>query len=793
MKIVARITVVLCFAWMGVWVLWGSTTSGYAWFLNDMARSFSEDNPKAALPLLVLAVPILVAGAVTALCWTSRGELSSSTPARWNSMSLGGRLRFLWSDERSLFLVFCIIPFVIFISSYVRRHLNKIEADDSGKYDDPMAVTNKTIMEQANAFAFVAVIGFNLLLILVARHSPLLAIVAWSRPHALIFHRWLGVTVILTSLLHGFLHIYRWIAVQHHALGYMITIPSECWQDWNGYEPECDDCDCHDHWKNVTGCLAAIPLLTILISSLEPVRRRIYRLFYAIHVIAAPLGLVMVIMHYSKAFLYLSGGILFYLASSMPVFVEQSCSRQGSPVTLSSAEQVDSPPPVDDELVISTNSDRPCVSLTVHVSPMALERYRAGQYVRLWCPEISREAHPFTISPVVHGGEQHNDNHGTTTSMRILFRQTGQFTKQLGHTLLQCEIPPRIFLEGFHGSPNRMDQLRRHDSVLILAGGIGITPYLSLLTTIRQSWPGTKKPSPLDQDNFTCAKVIQLHWICRDRGLIDYIRSEYLNRIVETVSGDYQIHCTIHYTGWATNEEFNCDAAGGREGGMAGGIHKQDFENPPTSVPFQPSKFAVGTHATYRGNIPLFLSFAAIGSIGMAFIWMCYTRWDDGSIVALLPLLILCLVVGGLVNRLLPDHGKRFTALSSLEEEEDVVFTDSANDHGSSELELTTKRTEDGHDDTLSDEFGDLSLSVPKHNAPMASSSFVRVEDGRPHVPHIVSQAALDTALCPGIFACGPKSLMQSVRGAVRMGGSLWPSGGCNCGDIAVYEEAFEL
>jgi hypothetical protein len=69
MKTVARTVVaVLCFVLMAFWVIWGGTESGYNWFLNSVARQFSAIEPKSALALLVLALPVLLSGIVATIC-----------------------------------------------------------------------------------------------------------------------------------------------------------------------------------------------------------------------------------------------------------------------------------------------------------------------------------------------------------------------------------------------------------------------------------------------------------------------------------------------------------------------------------------------------------------------------------------------------------------------------------------------------------------------------------------------------------------------------------------------------
>lgn len=62
------------------------------------------------------------------------------------------------------------------------------------------------LKRQANAFGFASLIALSLLLIPVARYSPLLAVLGWPPSRAIVFHRWMGFVAVVGVLLHGGLH-----------------------------------------------------------------------------------------------------------------------------------------------------------------------------------------------------------------------------------------------------------------------------------------------------------------------------------------------------------------------------------------------------------------------------------------------------------------------------------------------------------------------------------------------------------------------------------------------------------
>jgi hypothetical protein len=123
----------------------------------------------------------------------------------------------------------------------------------------------------------------------------------------------------------------------------------------------------------------------IMATTIAPhLRRNCYALFYIVHRVAGPLVLLGTILHWNRSILYLAGGLLYYVASSTPVWFEQYCrqrfqSRQG--VRIVSVERI--------------GATRTVVALTVEATPAAVQIHRPGQYVKVQAPELSWVTHPF--------------------------------------------------------------------------------------------------------------------------------------------------------------------------------------------------------------------------------------------------------------------------------------------------------------------------------------------------------------------------------------------------------------
>merc|ERR1712151_21859 len=94
-----------------------------------------------------------------------------------------------------------------------------------------------------------------------------------------------------------------------------------------------------------------------------------------------------------------------------------------------------------------------------------------------------------------------------------------------------------LTIDGFFGdidSKNYNNVLNKHNTIVFIAGGIGITPFISMITSFVSILSKQK------QDHYNSGiedekkKIhIYLHWICRDHGLVDYILSNLLPKVIK--------------------------------------------------------------------------------------------------------------------------------------------------------------------------------------------------------------------------------------------------------------------
>ncbi|XP_028656250.1 NADPH oxidase 4 isoform X1 [Erpetoichthys calabaricus] len=129
---------------------------------------------------------------------------------------------------------------------------------------------------------------------------------------------------------------------------------------------------------------------------------------------------------------------------------------------------------------------------------------RPGQYIVLYCPSISAvENHPFTLTLCPSRKRE---------TFCIHFRVLGDWTKRLQELLLSdlnTDLPvfhqkryPKLYVDGPFGSPS--EDIFNYEVSLCVAGGIGVTPFASVLHSLLDEWRHYK------------LRRLYFIWVCRE-------------------------------------------------------------------------------------------------------------------------------------------------------------------------------------------------------------------------------------------------------------------------------------
>ncbi|KAG9052245.1 hypothetical protein FS842_010248 [Serendipita sp. 407] len=278
-----------------------------------------------------------------------------------------------------------------------------------------------------------------------------------------------------------------------------------------------------------TGFAALGSLIWLYLGSLPIVRKRLYECFYVLHIAASILFVAFLYKHgfglldtdaYMKATLILFG--FGFLARFLYMVVINVFFRHRAQLSLQSGLV---------RIAIPTNLNwSPGMHIFirfVHVRPF--------------------ESHPFTLSSLpVPKGEGRKQN-----EMTLLIKPETGFTRLLS-AVAATATPGREFpviLDGPYGEGG-MNSLRAFDSVLLLAGGTGISFILPLLSDLARSM----------KDKDSLCKVVELVWAVKDIGLVKSFESQLLEAKQVASSAGGAINVQIYTTGTSPgDEELNLD------------------------------------------------------------------------------------------------------------------------------------------------------------------------------------------------------------------------------------------
>jgi predicted ferric reductase len=259
-----------------------------------------------------------------------------------------------------------------------------------------------------------------------------------------------------------------------------------------------------DNWKNKYGLCGLACLCFVYFSSLPIVRRKKFDLFYYSHF--AFVGYYVLGSYHSPTDFYnfAWAALAFYLLDRL---VRLFWGIYPQKVSL-----------------LSISEDASHIRIRFRKHPLA--RYSVGQYVFINFPEISvLDWHPFTLS-----------NGPSESELEVNIKSLGSHTKNL---IAKAKLKDGLWIrvDGPYGK--WPFNLRRYSSVVLLAGGVGITPVLSFLREVYQygrSASGNTEP---------VLKDIYLVWVMRSASEYAWF-SECMEEILARGGGEGGAYPALH-------------------------------------------------------------------------------------------------------------------------------------------------------------------------------------------------------------------------------------------------------
>ncbi|KAH0370459.1 hypothetical protein KCU65_g2492, partial [Aureobasidium melanogenum] len=383
------------------------------------------------------------------------------------------------------------------------------------------------------------------------RNNLLIIITGWSQSTMLAIHRWASRVATVQAVVHSIIYTitYFWTG---GAAAYR-TEAAMAYYWW--------------------GIIATVVLCISVCFAILPIRIRSYEVFLVTHIAFAILALVGCWYHIDLRFGNKWGyKVWLYIAFAfwafdrlMRFFRLVYYNYAGSPIA-----------------VVKQISHTDILQMTIH--PKKAWKVRPGQHSFLYIPLLGKpwENHPFTIAswsspeptrktPVVsdaaiakeagiHNVEiddpsdsQHSHTLNHSGQVVCLMRARKGMTASLLYKLRRSganSLPISIFTEGLYGGHHAtLQPLKTADTILCVAGGIGVTSCMSFL----QQYVNESRPTePASKSLMSCATRFVLAWSAREEAIIQHVS---ISLLPDPTAQDKH----LEYQFWCTGEQSSQD------------------------------------------------------------------------------------------------------------------------------------------------------------------------------------------------------------------------------------------
>ncbi|WCJ22746.1 ferric reduction oxidase 2 [Euphorbia peplus] len=263
----------------------------------------------------------------------------------------------------------------------------------------------------------------------VARGSSVLPLFGLTSEASIKYHIWLGHAVMAFFSAHGFSYVLFWIVTNQ---------PSEMLQ-WS-----------KTGISNLAGELSLLAGLGLWATTFPRIRRKVFELFFYTHHLYI-LFMIFFLFHVSFSFacIMLPGFYLFVVDRYIRFLQSRTSVRLASARVL------------------------PCQTLELNFAKSPSLSYNPTSVMFINVPAISKlQWHPFTIT---------SNSNLETENLSVMIKNEGIWSSKLYQMLSSHSSPDRlqVSVEGPYGPTST--HFLRHDTLVMVSGGSGITPFISII------------------------------------------------------------------------------------------------------------------------------------------------------------------------------------------------------------------------------------------------------------------------------------------------------------------------
>ena len=387
--------------------------------------------------------------------------------------------RFLWAPRQvstaellgiAAYLVVNVGTFAVRVKRSLPRGTRKLHFlvdldENQGKQEIP-PVSWEACEIWAKTLGILAILNLGWYLILpIGRRSVMLEAFCLSWERAVKYHRWIGYYTILLTLGHCGMYIGVWIygsgnerfdpkgnMIQHNLVPWGCSARNE-----EDMDDSCNDDTALQLRVNFYGFASFFLMIFMTVFALPWIRRTHFEWFYYTHHLF-PLVLFFMGLHYKGSFIYLIPGVAMYSVDKLfPLFAYRSAGT------------------------VRTRLVAPDV-LEIRI-PTRTQEYYGGSYVFLNVPSVSwLEWHPYSLTSAPQ--EEGQD-------LVFHLKGAGKWTRSVIEAAVKAKAGGSdltVRIDGFYGPP-LMEGLVKKDAVVLVGGGIGVTPMVSIARDLVERAP----------------------------------------------------------------------------------------------------------------------------------------------------------------------------------------------------------------------------------------------------------------------------------------------------------------
>ncbi|KAK9103696.1 hypothetical protein Sjap_020950 [Stephania japonica] len=427
----------LCLGILMMWIVMPTSTYKQKWVLSIRAKANTRYLGTEGANLLVYTFPVLLVALLGCIYLhlgrkggedgynaSNRGEKQQNRSQKWwkRPVLVKGPLGIVTATELGFLIMFIALLLWSF-STYLTNFFSSLDPESGER------IWQVKLDDTALAFGLVGNICLAFLFFPVSRGSSVLPLMGLTSEASIKYHIWLGHIVLTLFTAHGICYIIFWTST--HQIKEMIE------------------------WKktgisNLAGELSLLAGLAMWATTFPRIRRKMFELFFYTHYLYI-LFIVFFIFHVGMSYAAIMiPGVYLFVVDRFLRFLQ---SRRS--VRLLSSRVL------------------PCEAVELNFSKSPGLKYTSTSTIFVNVPSISRlQWHPFTIT---------SNSNLEADKLSVFIKSEGSWSKKLFQMLSSPSTADRldVAVEGPYGPAST--HFLRHDKLVMVCGGSGITPFISII------------------------------------------------------------------------------------------------------------------------------------------------------------------------------------------------------------------------------------------------------------------------------------------------------------------------